>query len=349
MNTNKNYKINVLNFEEKSIEKIIIFLHENILHSKQITTWIYKKNISKFDLMTNIKYSLIRKLKKIADVINLKIDHEYIDNDNTIKWLINIKKYIIETVAIPNSKNHFTLCLSSQIGCALGCKFCATGKLGFLKNLKPYEIVSQVMIAATQIKKLFHKKNITNIVLMGMGEPLLNLDNVLSFIKIISNQHGLNINKNKITVSTSGITPNIKKLANYNIPLALSLHATTQNKRSKLMPINKKYKLKDLLTACRIYSQKNKLTLEYILLNNINDTIKDAENLLKIAKNMQCKICLIPFNKIDNSDFTTPILEKIIAFQKILKTNGIITTIRKTRGLNIDAACGQLAGKKNNI
>lgn len=345
MNVNKNWKINLLNLNYNSIVILLKFLKEKKFNSAQITNWVYKKNIIDIDLMTNIKSTLKKKLKNISEIKLLNIKKEYIDTDNTIKWLIETNhNNIIETVAIPNNKNHFTLCISSQIGCMLNCSFCLTGKNGFTRNLKTHEIISQVLLADSKIKTLFPEKKITNIVMMGMGEPLLNIENVLSFISTISNENCYNINKKKITISTSGITSKINIIAKHKIPLALSLHATNDKIRSKLMPINKKYPIKKLLTACQEYSMDNDLTIEYIMLENINDSKTDAFNLIKLLKNIKCKICLIPFNEIPYTTFNSTKLEKIITFQKILKKNSIITTIRKKRGSQINAACGQLSG-----
>ena len=349
MNTNKNWKINLLNFTNESFINLTKIFKEKKFISKQLNTFIYKKNIINLEKIDNIKKKFIENLKKISEIKKLNIIKEYIDSDNTIKLVIKTEKNIIETVAIPNSKNHFTLCVSSQNGCALNCAFCSTGKNGFYGNLKPYELVSQILLAQDKIKTLFEKKKITNIVLMGMGEPLLNLDNVLAFISILSNKNALDINKKKITISTSGITNKISKISENNIPLALSLHSTDNAIRSKIMPINKKYSLKSILNECKKYSSNNKeLTIEYILIKDLNDSDKDINNLITITKKLKCKICLIPFNTIPNSPFKSPNPEKIITFQTKLKEKGIIVNIRKRRGENINAACGQLSGKINN-
>ncbi len=349
MNTNKNWKINLLNFTNESFINLTKIFKEKKFISKQLNTFIYKKNIINLEKIDNIKKKFIENLKKISEIKKLNIIKEYIDSDNTIKLVIKTEKNIIETVAIPNIKNHFTLCVSSQNGCALNCAFCSTGKNGFYGNLKPYELVSQILLAQDKIKTLFEKKKITNIVLMGMGEPLLNLDNVLAFISILSNKNALDINKKKITISTSGITNKISKISENNIPLALSLHSTDNAIRSKIMPINKKYSLKSILNECKKYSSNNKeLTIEYILIKDLNDSDKDINNLITITKKLKCKICLIPFNTIPNSPFKSPNPEKIITFQTKLKEKGIIVNIRKRRGENINAACGQLSGKINN-
>lgn len=349
MNTNKNWKINLLNFTHESLINLTKILKEKKFISEQINSYIYKKKITQIKNIDNIKKNLREKLNKLFEIKKLIVIKEYLDLDNTIKLIIKTEKNIIETVAIPNSKNHFTICISSQNGCSLNCSFCNTGKNGFYGNLKPYEIISQIIIAEEKIKKIFENKKITNIVLMGMGEPLLNLENVLAFISIVSNKNTLNINKKKITISTSGIANKIKKLAENNIPLALSLHFTDDKLRSKIMPINKKYSLKSVLNECKKYVsiKNNELTIEYILIKDLNDSDKDINNLIKITKHIKCKICLIPFNIIPNSSFKPPAIEKIINFQNELKKNGVIVNIRKKRGQNINAACGQLSGKIN--
>ncbi len=349
MNTNKYWKINLLNFTNTSLINLTKIFKEKKFISDQLISFLYRQENNDLYKIKNIKKTFITKLNKISEIKKLKIVKEYLDIDNTIKLIIKTEKHLIETIAIPNSKNHFTICVSSQNGCALNCSFCNTGKNGFYGNLKPYEIVNQIILAKEKINIFFKEKKITNIVLMGMGEPLLNIENVLAFISIISNKITLNINKKKITISTSGITNKIKIISDLNIPLAISLHSTQNKIRSQIMPINKKYSLNSILKECKKYSlnKNNILTIEYILIENINDSEIDIKNLIKIAKNLKCKICLIPFNNIPNSAFTSPKLENIIKFQNKLKTKGVITTIRKKRGSNISAACGQLSGKIN--
>jgi 23S rRNA (adenine2503-C2)-methyltransferase len=318
MNTNKNWKINLFNFTNESLINFTKILKEKNFVADQLNNCIYKKCINKFENISNIKKIFLEKIDKISKIEKLQVIKEYIDLDNTIKLIIKTEKNIIETVAIPNSKNHFTICLSSQNGCALNCLFCSTGKNGFYGNLKPYEIINQIILIKEKIDKLFKNKKITNIVFMGMGEPLLNIENVLAFISIINNKNTFNINKKKITISTSGITNKIKILSQHNIQLALSLHSTENKIRSKIMPINRKFPLKSLLNECKKYSlnKNTNLTLEYILIENLNDSDEDVINLIRIAKNIKCKICLIPFNTIPDTTLKSPSIEKIINFQK---------------------------------
>ncbi|MDP2763062.1 MAG: 23S rRNA (adenine(2503)-C(2))-methyltransferase RlmN [Enterobacteriaceae bacterium] len=340
-------KINILNFNYDSINKLLILIKEKKFHTKQILEWIHKKNKLNIKLMTNLSLNLRNKLKKICKIKTLKIIKEDIDEKNTIKWLFKInKKNYIETVAIPNKKNHFTICISSQIGCMLNCTFCNTASHGFYRNLKPNEIIGQLFNAQNRINNIYYNNNkITNIVFMGMGEPLLNIKNLIIAINVMENKHCYNISKKKLTISTSGVVPEIKTIADLEIPLAISLHATNDNERTNLMPINKKYNIKKLLNACKEYSKKNTLTIEYIMLKDINDSKKHATELAYLLNKIKCKVCLIPFNKFENSKYEPTSMKDIIDFQNILKKSKIITTIRKKMGDTINAACGQLSGK----
>lgn len=340
-------KINLLNLSKKSIDLLLNLIKEKTFHTNQILEWVHKRNQTNINLMTNLSINLRKKLKKICKIKTLEIIKEQIDEKNTIKWLLKInKKNFIETVAIPNKKNHFTLCMSTQIGCMLNCTFCNTANQGFYRNLKPSEIISQIFNSQNIIKKTYFKNNkITNIVFMGMGEPLLNIKNLITAINIIQNKNCYNINKKKITISTSGIVPEIKNIEPLNIPLAISLHATTDKLRTKLMPINKKYNINAILAECKKYSIKNTITIEYIMLKNVNDSNNHAYELVKLIKNIKCKVCLIPFNTYKNSKYEQSNKKTIIEFQNILKNNKITTNIRKKMGDKINAACGQLSGK----
>lgn len=344
MNNKFIWQINLLNLNEISIKKILFLIKSKKFYCTLLINQIYKQKVTSINLIKNINKYTKNILKQICTIHILQTTKYIVNNDNTIKWLIEIKKNIIETVAIPNKKNHFTLCISSQIGCMLNCSFCYTAKNGFLKNLKVSEITNQIIIAQTYIEQIYPQKKITNIVFMGMGEPLLNIRNILPAIEIIKNKQSYNIHTNKITISTSGIIPNIHLLKKYNLPLALSLHATDDYTRTLLMPINKHYPLKDLMEECKNYAKICKLTIEYIMLKNINDSIENAQQLKELVTNIKCKICLIPFNKFNGTKYESTTNENILKFQTFLKKNGIITTIRKKLGYEINAACGQLAG-----
>ncbi len=341
------HKINLLNINYDELIFIFEKINEKKFRATQIFNWIYKKDVIDLNQFSNFDKEIKKKISDIFFIKIPKITKEEISNDNTIKWLIEIKNNeFIETVAIPNKKGNFTICLSSQLGCISNCSFCLTAKQGFLRNLNTDEIIGQIYNAKTRIKKIFNKKHqITNIVLMGMGEPLLNYNNVSNAIKIIKNKQGYNISQNNITLSTCGITPGIEKLNEHNITLAVSLHATNDNLRTKLMPINKKYNIENILNACKKYKSKNPITFEYILIKDINDSIKDAEELTKLLKNIRCKVCIIPFNKFEGSKYNEPDTKDIINFKKHIEKSNIITTIRKSMGKDINAACGQLKGK----
>jgi len=339
------WKINLINLNEKSLLKLTKLINAKNFHFQQIILWIYKKNITNFFEMNNINKTIKNNFNKVCQIKTKKLDKEIISSDNTIRWLIKLdKNNSIETIAIPNKKSHYTLCISSQIGCTLNCSFCYTGKQNFKRNLYTEEVINQVLQSKIRLESIFNKKKITNIVVMGMGEPLLNITNIISAITIIAHKNTFNIHKNKITISTAGIIPGIKIIESHKIPLALSLHSTNDIDRSKLMPINKKYPIKKILERCEKYSKNNKLTIEYIMLKNINDTKKNAIELTNLLLNIKCKICLIPFNNFPGSKYQTTSMSNIINFKNILKQKGNIVSIRKKLGDTINAACGQLKG-----
>lgn len=332
---NNNLKINLIGLNEVSILNLLKLLKIKTYYLKIIIKFIHNKDI--------INKKIFKIIKNISHIKINKIIKEILNKDNTIKWLIKINKNnYIETVAIPNKKNQYTLCMSSQVGCILNCSFCCTGKQGFTQNLKPSEFLSQIYQANKKINLLFNKKKISNIVMMGMGEPLLNTNNLISSLKIIYSKYTYNISKKKITISTSGIIPEIKNIIKYKIPLALSLHLTNNKERSKIMPINKKYSIKNLMTICKLYSITEKLTIEYIMIKNLNDSIKDAIKLSNLLSDIKCKICLIPFNDFAGTKYMSSNKKQILIFRDILQKNGKITTIRKRYGYEINAACGQL-------
>ena len=336
------WKINLLNLNNNSLKKLIGYIDKKNTYLKEIYYYLYKRYINNINDIKCINNNLRNTLNRVACIITQELYNENIDKYNTIKWSIKIDDNYIELVAIPNNKNHYTLCVSSQIGCAMGCSFCFTGTKGFRKNLKPYEINNQLIQANKRINFIFKTKKITNIVFMGMGEPLLNIKNVLASINMMTYKHSHNISLNKITISTSGIIPYIKYVILHKIPLAISLHAPSDKLRSILMPINKKYSIINLLKKCKIISEYNKLTIEYVMLKNVNDSIQDALNLIKLLKNTQCKICLIPFNYFPGSIYKASNFKDIIKFRNLLVRHGIISTIRKKMGYEINAACGQL-------
>ncbi|MGK2896832.1 MAG: 23S rRNA (adenine(2503)-C(2))-methyltransferase RlmN [Candidatus Makana argininalis] len=346
----KKKKINLLDMNRKELINFFLKISEKEFRAKQIMKWIYHNGCNNFNNMSNINSKLKLKLKNISKIKIPKIHKQYISQDNTIKWIIQIKNQQIETVYIPE-KNRSTLCISSQIGCPLKCSFCSTAKQGFNRNLKTSEIIGQILIANKFIKlyNLNKKKKITNIVIMGMGEPLLNFQNIKKSIDIMIDRFGFFLSKKKITISTSGIVPMIKKLHNMNISLAISLHAPNDIIRNKIMPINIKYNINSLIYAIKKYIKKSKkkttrVTIEYVMIKNINDKIEHAHQLAKLLYNINCIINIIPFNQFTGSIYQCSSKKQIKIFYKILINYGLITTIRKTRGVDINASCGQLVG-----
>ncbi|WP_343128795.1 23S rRNA (adenine(2503)-C(2))-methyltransferase RlmN [Buchnera aphidicola (Kurisakia onigurumii)] len=348
-------KINLFEFDYVKMKDFFSSIGEQSFRADQIMKWIYHRYCIKFENMTNFKKSLQKKLSLIACIIPPKFIKEQKSLDGTIKWSVSIGNQLVETIYIPE-KNRSTLCISSQIGCALNCKFCFTGKQGFNRNLFVSEIIGQVWKACYFIIKnpILCLKPITNIVLMGMGEPLLNFKNVVSAIKIMIHPMGFGFSKNKITLSTSGIPIAIDKLIQeVDINLAISLHASNNKVRSKIMPINKKYNIQEILSSSSKYlkkshTNKNGITIEYVMLNNVNDSIKNAQELVQILSSSKNKINLIPWNYFYGSEYSSSSPEKIKKFADYLSSKNFIVTIRKNRGKDIGAACGQLKGLINN-
>lgn len=348
-------KINISCFEISKLKELLFILNINYFHSKQILYWIHKKGVSNFFLMSNISKNFCYKLSKLFVVKFSIIEKEEISYDGTIKWLFKVSKNnYIESVFMPE-ENRGTLCLSSQVGCYLNCSFCCTGLHGFNRNLYSSEIISQLYVVKKRLNFLFFNKiisfniKISNIVIMGMGEPLLNFNNLSSFLLLIRDINLYNLSRKHIIVSTSGIIPAIHDLYIYNdVLLAISLHSTNNILRSILMPINKKYNIDNLFNFLKIYKKVlgfDKITIEYIMLYNINDNNYYAYSLVKLLKDYIYKINLIQFNLVKNINYSSSLIEKIYFFQNILKKSGFFVTIRKVRGFDINASCGQLAGK----
>ncbi|VFP83672.1 23S rRNA (adenine(2503)-C(2))-methyltransferase RlmN [Buchnera aphidicola] len=351
---NNKKKINLLDLNLKKMINFFLQLGEKKFRAIQVMQWIYKKYCINFNEMNNLSYILKDKLKNISTIQLPKCIEEQKSNDGTIKWKFLCNTKFIETIYIPE-KNRATLCISSQEGCSLKCDFCATGKLGYTRNLLISEIIGQIWFVINKIHQLKLKNYIlhpiTNIVMMGMGEPLLNLRNIIPVIDIITHKYGFNFSKNKVTLSTAGVVPAINKIAGkIDISLAISLHASNDNIRNMIMPINKIYNIKMLLLSIKNYLSKSTanrgiVTIEYIMLLNINDSMFHAKELSVLLKNIPCKINLIPWNPIKNSFYKCSSHERITAFLNYLKSKGFIITIRKNRGSDINAACGQLIGK----
>ncbi len=343
-------RVNLLNFDRQGMEAFFTELGEKPFRTTQMLKWIYQFGVSDFAQMTNLSKAMREKLTAIAEIRVPDIIEQQVSDDGTIKWLLQLEQgNAIETVFIPEN-DRGTLCVSSQIGCALECRFCSTAQQGFNRNLSTAEIIGQVW-AANQAMKVMprNQRVISNVVLMGMGEPLLNFNNVVAAMNIMMDDNAYGLSKRRVTISTSGVVPALERLkAVSDVALAVSLHATNDTLRNELVPINKKYPIKQLLNACKFYvkgDHKRKVTFEYVMLDGINDKPQHARELVALIKDIPSKVNLIPFNPFPGSGYQCSSAETIEMFRNILKKAGVISTTRKTRGEDIDAACGQLAGK----
>ena len=339
-------KINLLGFTHERLVEFFNSIDQPRFRASQLLKWIHQRGVIDFMLMTDFSLELRNNLSAIAEVKPPSVEECHVSPEGTKKYLIKLESgSMIEMVKIPEKKR-MTLCISSQAGCALQCTFCATGAQGFEKNLSDAEIIGQLWLAN------FYDSSsplISNVVFMGMGEPLLNVENVLSSISLMLHQNAYGLSKRRITLSTSGIVPEINKLAERtDVSLAISLHAANNILRDEIVPINKKYPLNDLLDACKQYlknqSKRKTITIEYILIDGINDSIEHARDLVKILKGLPCKINLIPFNPFEGCDYMRSKEDTIKDFKNFLVKKGFITTLRITRGDAIDGACGQLVG-----
>ena len=333
----KDYNLEELKEELKSIG-------EKPFRAEQIFKWLYQDKVKSFDDMTNLSLELREKLKENYTICNFKILKKQESSDGTKKYLFDVLDgNAIETVLM--SYHHgYSICVSSQIGCKMGCKFCASTGIKFVRSLTSGEIVEQIL-AVEQDENI----RISNIVFMGIGEPLNNYNNVVNAIRIINNPKGINIGARHISVSTSGLVPAIYRLADENIQctLSISLHATTNEKRSSMMPVNNAYNIEELIQACKDYIKvtNRRISFEYALAKDNNDNLEDAKRLVKLLKGMLCHVNLIPINKIENGEYTKSSNENIIKFRDYLNDHGIVATIRRELGSDIDAACGQLRRK----
>ncbi len=348
---NKNGKINLLDLNRQQMREFFKEMGEKPFRADQVMKWMYHYCSDNFDDMTDINKVLRNKLKDVAEIRAPEVVEEQRSADGTIKWAIAVGDQRVETVYIPED-DRATLCVSSQVGCALECKFCSTAQQGFNRNLRVSEIIGQVWRAAKIVgaAKVTGTRPITNVVMMGMGEPLLNFDNVVAAMQIMMDDLGYGISKRKVTLSTSGVVPMIDELAKViDVSLALSLHAPNDALRDQLVPINKKYPLDVLLAACKRYvsrlGEKRVLTIEYTLLKGVNDQPEHAEQMIALLADIPCKINLIPFNPFPHSGYERPSNNAIRRFQDILHKGGHNVTVRTTRGEDIDAACGQLVGQ----
>lgn len=344
-------KINLLNLTQAGMQDFLTQMGEKPFRAKQLTQWVHQVRCDDFSRMHNLSQACREKLQQHACIQLPEIAFEKVSADGTHKWLLRLEdKNSVEMVFIPETRRG-TLCISSQVGCALDCRFCATGKQGFSRNLTLGEILGQLQVALRRldIYKESERPVITNVVFMGMGEPLLNFEQVVPAMAWMMDDLAYGLSKYRVTLSTSGVIPAMLRLKEASsAALAVSLHAPNDALRNILVPINKKYPLKELMAVCRDYFEghaKRVVTFEYVMLKGVNDTPEMAKELVALLRNVPCKLNLIPFNPFALTDYQCSSMEDIRAFQKIVQNSGIHTTVRKTRGDDIDAACGQLVGK----
>ena len=340
---------NLMGHDRQALEEYFASLGEKPFRATQVLKWVHQQGVYDFSDMTNLSKSLRTNLAskvsfKIPEIIN-----DQVSDDGTRKWLLRLQDgNSIETVFIPES-GRGTLCVSSQVGCALNCSFCATARQGFNRNLTSAEIIGQLRLANQLLVSPDNERPVTNVVMMGMGEPLLNYENVVQAMQLMQEDFAYGLSKRRVTLSTSGLLPEMQQLSkDCAVSLAVSLHAPDDELRNELVPINSKYPISELMKACREYTKglpHQKITFEYVMLAGVNDSDIHARKLAKVIGNVPCKLNLIPFNPFENSGYSSSSMSRINRFRDILMQKGIMTVTRKTRGDEIDAACGQLAGK----
>jgi 23S rRNA (adenine2503-C2)-methyltransferase len=352
-------KINLLGMTRTQMEDFFVSIGEKKFRAAQVVKWIHQLGVDNFEEMSNVSKALRAKLAEIAEIRPPEVIYKEFSNDGTRKWVLKVgDNSMVETVLIPAEGDRKTLCVSSQVGCALDCSFCSTGKQGFQRDLTIAEIIGQVWVA----NRSYFEENqdydsreraLTNVVMMGMGEPLLNFDAVVPAMELMLDDYAYGLSKRRVTLSTSGIVPMMDKLSEViDVSLAVSLHAPNDELRNELVPVNKKYPLKELMAACQRYLAKfqgetgrRKVTMEYVMLAGVNDQATHAQQLIQLLKNVPSKINLIPFNPFPHAPYDRSSRNQILAFQRLLTEAGYICTIRTTRGDDIDAACGQLVGQ----
>jgi len=344
--------VNLLDFDLEGLAAFCEKLGEKRFRATQLFRWIHQKGATDFEQMSDLAKSLRGKLQGLATLTPLKVISEHVSSDGTIKWLFDVGGgNAVESVYIPED-DRATLCVSSQAGCAVGCRFCSTGHQGFSRNLTTGEIIAQLWFAEHSLRKRLGTSDriISNVVMMGMGEPLQNYNALIPALKIMLDDHGYGLSRRRVTVSTSGVVPMIERLkADCPVALAVSLHAPNDPLRDELVPLNRKYPIAELMAACKDYLQaapRDFITFEYCMLDGVNDTDEHARQLISLVKGkVPCKFNLIPFNPFPQSGLHRSKHERVLAFARLLADAGIVTTVRKTRGDDIDAACGQLAGE----
>lgn len=344
-------KVNLLDYNYQQMRELLSSWGEKPYRAQQIIQWIHQSGLVDFAQMTNLGKALRAKLSQLSCIKVPEIVTCQKSSDGTHKWLLKLDcGNCIETVFIPEA-NRGTLCVSSQVGCALNCSFCSTAKQGFNRNLTTAEIIGQVWLAVRELSanQGVHDKRLTNVVMMGMGEPLLNFDNVVSAMNLMMDDFAYGLSKRRVTLSTSGVLPDLERLREVSpVALAVSLHAPNDELRNELVPINKKYPLAQLMALCKVYFKdepRRKVTFEYVMLKGVNDQLEHATQLIKLLRDVPAKVNLIPFNPFPMTQYQRSSQAAIDAFRDKLIANGINTITRKTRGDDIDAACGQLAGE----
>ncbi len=357
----QNDKTNLLGLSKSQLEQFFVALGEKPFRATQVMKWIYQFGVTDFFEMTNLSKKLQEKLTQIACVVPPTVRYKEFSNDGTRKWVFEVAGgSLVETVLIPaedgKQYGRKTLCISSQVGCALDCSFCSTGKQGFERDLTPSEIIGQLWVANQSYMQdvpITERENrVTNVVMMGMGEPLLNYEPVVASMSLMLDDNAYGLSKRRVTLSTSGIVPKMYELAkDIDVSLAISLHAPNDELRNELVPINKKYPLADLIKAAKPYvydenpRHKKHVTIEYVMLGGVNDSDKHAYELVELLKDLPSKINLIPFNPFPHAPYARSSNNRIHAFSNILNQAGFVCTVRQTRGDDIDAACGQLVGQ----
>lgn len=346
---------NLLNYDVKGLTDFCTEIGEKPFRAKQLLRWIHQFGMTDFVAMSDLAKGFREKLAALAVIESPQIISDHVAADGTRKWLLSVGAGNgIETVFIPEVSRG-TLCVSSQVGCALACTFCSTGKQGFNRNLTVAEIIGQLWIANKTLRSdsnattIDTNRVVSNVVMMGMGEPLANFENVVMALDLMLDDHAYGLSRRRVTVSTSGLVPAMDRLRERcPVALAVSLHAPNDNLRDQLVPINKKYPIKELLAACQRYlavAPRDFITFEYVMLDGVNDSIAHARELIKLVQDIPCKFNLIPFNSFPGSDFKRSTSEAVNIFRDVLMQAGFVTTVRKTRGDDIAAACGQLAGQ----
>lgn len=354
-------KVNLLGMSKDELSAFFVSLGEKPFRATQVMKWIYQFGVTDFFEMTNISKKLQYKLHEVACVVPPTVKYKEFSQDGTRKWVFEVAGgSLVETVLIPaDDGKQFgrkTLCISSQVGCALDCSFCSTGKQGFERDLTPSEIIGQLWVAnqsyMENVPPTERENRVTNVVMMGMGEPLLNYNPVVAAMSLMLDDHAFGLSKRRVTLSTSGVVPKMYDLAkDIDVALAISLHAPNDELRNELVPINKKYPLKDLIKAAKSYvydenpRHKKHITIEYVMLAGVNDSDEHAHQLVDLLKDLPSKINLIPFNPFPHAPYGRSSNNRIHAFSNILNQAGFVCTIRQTRGDDIDAACGQLVGQ----